>query len=271
MSVVINTNYAASVAANNLNYSNMQLTASLNELSSGSKLVNPGNDPGGVAVNMNLTAESDRQSELQTNVGDATSLLQTQDGALQVAGSILDRISQLDTLYQDPTGNSSDKANYDDEFSQLTSELASLSSETFNGISLFGSASVSVDVTSDLSTASAVTISAANLNDSASGVGSLTGLSTLSGLSISTVNDAIQNVANMRAVNGAEQSRLSFASTLLTNNQTNLQSAISNISDVDVAQETSQLAKWQVLVQSGTAMLTQANQSAQSTLRLITG
>ena len=271
MSVVINTNYAASVAANNLNHSSSQLTASLNELSSGSKLVNPGDDPGGVAVNMNLTAETDRQSELQTNIGDATSLLQTQDGALQVAGSILDRISQLDTLYQDPTGNSSDKANYDDEFSQLTSELSSLSSETFNGISLFGSSSVSVDVTSDLSSATAVTISAANLNDSAAGVGALTGLSTLSGLAISTVNNAIQNVANLRAVNGAEQSRLGLASTLLTNNQTNLQSAISNISDVDVAQETSQLAKWQVLVQSGTAMLTQANQSAQSTLRLITG
>ena len=126
-------------------------------------------------------------------------------------------------------------------------------------------------MTDDLSSATAVTIAAANLNSSASGVGALTGLTTLSGLAISTVNDAIQNVANLRAVNGAEQSRLGFASTLLTNNQTNLQSAISNISDVDVAQETSQLAKWQVLVQSGIAMLTQANQSAQSTLRLITG
>ena len=271
MSVVINTNYAASVAANNLNYSSQQLTASLNELSSGSKLVNPGDDPGGVAVNMNLTAETDRQSELQTNIGDATSLLQTQDGALQVAGSILDRISQLDTLYQDPTQNSNDQANYDDEFSQLTSELASLTSETFNGVSLFGSGSVSLDVTDDLSSNSAVTISAANLNSSAAGVGALTGLSTLSGLAISTVNDAIQNVASMRALNGSEQSRLGFASTLLTNNRTNLQTAISNISDVDVAQETTMLAKWQVLVQSGTAMLTQADQSAQSTLKLITG
>jgi flagellin len=271
MSVVINTNYAATIAANNLANSNTQLTDSLNELSSGSKLVNPGDDPGGVAVAMNLTAETDRQSELQINIGDATSLLQTQDGALQVAGSVLDRISQLDTLYQDPTQNSSDLANYDDEFGQLTSELASLGSETFNGVSLFGSGSVSLDVTDDLSSASAVTISAANLNDSTVGVGALTGLTSLTGLSLATITDAIQNVASMRALNGAEQSRLSFASTLLTNNQTNLQSAISNISDVDVAQETSQLAKWQVLVQSGTAMLTQANQSAQSTLRLITG
>jgi flagellin len=75
----------------------------------------------------------------------------------------------------------------------------------------------------------------------------------------------------MRAVNGAEQSRLSFASTLLTTNQTNLQSAISNITDVDVAQETTNLAKWNVLVQAGTSMLTQANQSADIALKLITG
>jgi flagellin len=75
----------------------------------------------------------------------------------------------------------------------------------------------------------------------------------------------------MRAENGAEQSRLNFASTLLTTNQTNLESAISRISDVDVAQETTSLAKWNVLVQAGTSMLTQANQSAQVALKLITG
>jgi len=75
----------------------------------------------------------------------------------------------------------------------------------------------------------------------------------------------------MRANNGAEQSRLNFASNLLSTNQTNLRSAISSISDVDVAQETTNLAKWNVLVQAGTSMLTQANQSAQTTLKLITG
>ena len=75
----------------------------------------------------------------------------------------------------------------------------------------------------------------------------------------------------MRANNGAEQSRLGFASTMLTTNSTNLQAAISNITDVDVAKETTNLAKWNVLVQAGTSMLTQANQSAQIALKLITG
>ncbi len=273
MSVVINSNFAAQIAANNLAYSHQMLQDSLNKLSSGSKIVNPSDDAGGLAVSMKLTATENRDTALANNVGDATSLLQTQDGALQVAGSILNRISELETLYKDPTKNSSDLANYDSEFTQLQSELTSLTNEAFNGVSLFGSASVSVDVTDDLSTASAVTLAAQNLTSTASGVGTLTAtaISSLSQLTITNISNAIQNVATMRATNGAEQSRLSFASSLLTTNETNLSNAISTISDVDVAQETTNLAKWNVLVQAGTSMLTQANQSANIALKLITG
>jgi flagellin len=273
MSVVINSNSAASIAANNLANSNAMLQESLNKLSSGSKIVNPSDDAGGLAVAMKLTATSDRQEALQNNIGDATSYLQTQDGSLQVAGSILDRISELETLYQDPTKNTSDKANYDDEFTQLQSQLTALTSQTFNGVSLFGSSGITVDVTDDLSSSSAVTVAAQNLTSTTAGIGELTatGITSLGNLSLSTITNAIQNVATMRANNGAEQSRLTFASTLLTTNQTNLQGAISRISDVDVAQETTNLAKWNVLVQAGTSMLTQANQSAQIALKLITG
>jgi flagellin len=273
MSVVINSNSAASIAANNLAYSNAMLQDSLNKLSSGSKIVNPSDDAGGLAVSMKLTATVNRQSALQNNIGDATSLLQTQDGALQVTGSILNRVSELATLYQDPTKNSSDLANYDDEFTQLQDELTSLTSQTFNGVSLFGSATTTVDVTDDLSSSTAVSLSGANLSSTATGVGSInaSAVTSLSQLTITTITDAIQNVASMRAVNGADQSRLGFASTLLTTNETNLQSAISNITDVDVAQETTNLAKWNVLVQAGTSMLTQANQEADIALKLITG
>jgi flagellin len=73
----------------------------------------------------------------------------------------------------------------------------------------------------------------------------------------------------MRANNGAEQSRLGFAAEVLTTNKANLEAANSRIVDVDVAEESTQLARWNILVQSGTAMLSQANQSAQSALRLI--
>ena len=278
MSVVINSNIAASVASNNLAYSTSMLQESLNKLSSGSKIVNPSDDAGGLAVSMKLTATVNRETDLQNNISDANSFLQTQDGALQVAGSILDRMSQLETLYQDPTKNSSDQANYDDEFTQLKSELTNIGSQTFNGISLFASStgqSLTVYTDDTLASSQAVSVSQQALSDSSSGVGSVisTGVSSLgsSGFSLSTITDAIQNVATMRAENGAQQSRLNFASTMLTTNQTNLQSAVSNITDVDVAKETTNLAKWNVLVQAGTSMLSQANQSAQVALKLIGG
>jgi flagellin len=275
MSVVINTNQAANIAANNLANSTQMLQESLTKLSSGTKLINASVDAGGMAVSMKLTATSNRDSDLIGNIADANSLLQTQDGALQVSGTILDRVSQLKTLFADPTKNTTDQANYNDEFSQLQSELTSLTSESFNGVSLFSSStgsSIAVYTTDDLSSSEAVNISQMDLGSSTAGVGAInsTSVTSLASLSITQISDALQNVASMRAINGAEQSRLGFASTMLTTNQTNLQSAISNISDVNVAQETTNLAKWNVLVQAGTAMLTQANQSAQNTLKLIT-
>jgi flagellin len=91
MSVVINTNYAATTASNNLAASNSSLQRSLNRLSSGSKIVSPSDDAGGLAVSMKLSAAAKRQGAVSNNVGNAVSFLQTQDGALKVSGKILDR------------------------------------------------------------------------------------------------------------------------------------------------------------------------------------
>ncbi|MBI2517598.1 MAG: flagellin [Opitutae bacterium] len=269
MSVVINTNYSATVASNNLAASNAMLQRSLNRLSSGSKIVNPADDAGGLAVSMKLSAAAKRSGAAASNIGNSVSFLQTQDGVLKVAGKVLDRISELKTLYADPTKNSTDKSNYDAEFTQLKSELSSLTSETFNGVSLFSASSLSVQVSEDGS--QTVTVSAKQLSTSTSGVGTITatGVTALSGITLANITSAIGNVATMRANNGAEQSRLGFASEVLTVNKANLEAANSRISDVDVAEESTQLARWNILVQSGTAMLAQANQSAQVALRLI--
>jgi flagellin len=272
MSVVINTNYSATIAANNLAASNQSLQTSLNRLSSGSKIVNPSDDAGGLAVSMKLSAAATRQGAIGTNIGNAVSYLQTQDGALNVSGKILDRMSELKTLYGDPTKNSSDLSNYDSEFTELKSQLTSISGETFNGVALFGSStSLTVAVTEDGSTASAVTISARDLSNTGTGVGAITSsaATSLGNVALSSITNAIQNVATMRASNGAEQSRFGFASQLLTVNKANLEAASSRITDVDVASESTQLARWNILVQSGTAMLSQANQSAQSALKLL--
>ncbi len=92
---------------------------------------------------------------------------------------------------------------------------------------------------------------------------------TLGSVSVQNITDAIANVATMRANNGSEQSRLGFASELVTTNKANLEAATSRIVDVDVASESTQLARWNILTQAGTSMLSQANQSAQMALKLL--
>jgi flagellin len=272
MSVVINTNYAATVASNNLAASNNMLQKSLNRLSSGTKIVSPSDDAGGLAVSMKLSAAAVRQGAVATNIGNAVSLLQTQDGALKVTGKILERISELKVLYTDVTKSSSDKANYDSEFTALQAQLTANAGESFNGVSLFGSSSLgNVSVTESGGTS--VAIAARDLTSSSSGVGTITstGITSLASVQLSDISTAIENVATMRATNGSEQSRLNFASELVTVNKANLESANSRIVDVDVASESTQLARWNVLVQAGTSMLAQANQSSQTALKLLQG
>ena len=243
MSVVINTNTAASIAANNLGYANTQLTDAINQLSSGSKLANPANDPASVGVALELSSEAANAGVANTITQNQLAFSQTADGVLNVAGSIVTRISELNTMSQDSTMSSSDKANYNAEFTSLTGELGTLGSQTFNGVSLFGGA---------LGTA----------------VAGLTGTD-VSTLAASTVSAAINNVAGLIASNGAAQATLGFQSQADLSNQTNLEAAKSAVSDVDVAQESTQLARWNVLVQAGTAMLTQANQSSQIALKIL--
>jgi len=272
MSVVINTNYSATVASNNLAASNASLQKSLNRLSSGSKIVNPSDDAGGLAVSMKLTAAARRQGAVASNIGNAVSMLQTQDGALKVSGKILDRMSELRTLNDDVTKSSDDKANYNTEFKALQEQLTAITEETFNGVEMFASSDLTVYTTEEGAggTGSNVALSGRDLSSSSTGVGALTSTGDdLADIDLADITTAIQNVATFRAENGAEQSRLGFAAELLTVNKANLEAASSRITDVDVAQESTQLAKWNILVQSGTAMLSQANQSAQSAMRLI--
>jgi len=271
MPVVINTNFAATVAANNLASSNDSLQKSLNRLSSGSKIVSPADDAGGLAVSMKLSAAARRQGAVATNIGNAVSFLQTQDGVLKVAGKVLDRLGELKTLYTDPTKSPSDLSNYDSEFAELQAQLTDLTGEAFNSISLFGGTDLTVNVTEGGQLA--VAIHSRDLSDTASGIGAISdsGVTSLADLDLSDITDAIQNVASFRARNGAEQSRFGFAAELLVVNKANLESAASRIIDVDVASESTQLARFNILVQSGTAMLSQANQSSQIALKLLQG
>jgi flagellin len=137
MSLVINTNTIANTVRNTLTTNQANLQKSLARLSSGSKIVHPTDDAGGLSVAAKLEATLNRNARTQQNVQNALSFLQVQDGALSQVAGILDRMSELKVMSLDPTKNSTDLANYDTEFTQLQSQLSNIKSEDFNGIGLF--------------------------------------------------------------------------------------------------------------------------------------
>jgi flagellin len=275
MSIVVNTNTAASLSALNLSKSNTLLQKSLARLSSGSRIAEASDDAGGLAVSMKLTAALKRSQAQATNISNALSFLQTQDGVMASANSVLSRIGELATMYGDVTKSAEDKANYDTEFTNLVAQYNQFQQAEFNGISLFGrsfAGSLDVFLTDDGS--QEMVIHQSQLTGTSAGIGSVLTSTTLAGLSsdkLSVITDALQELATMRATNGAQSSRLQHALEALEVNMTNLESANSRIYDVDVAQESTRLARNSILVQSGTAMLAQANSSSQIALRLIQG
>ena len=276
--ISINYNGASGAAAYNLANTNVNLQRSLQRLSSGSRINSSFDDAGGLAVSMKMSASIRRTEATQANVGNALSLLQTQDGVLKSADNVLNRMSELATLAQDVTKSTSDLALYSTELTQLKGQLNLMLSEKFNGITLFsaaGSAGTTLTVVTSHDGGQSVGITQSDLNSLSTTVGSTatTGMIITSNTgaqsAVSTITTAIQSLATLRANNGAEQTRLTFASDMLSVNKINLEAANSRIIDVDVASESAQLARFNILQQAGTAMLAQANQSTQSILRLI--
>ena len=273
MSVVINTNSAASLASYNLSNTNVNLQRSLNRLSSGYRINSSFDDAGGLAVSMKMSAAIRRTDAAATNVGNAISFLQTQDGVMKTADKVLVRMSELATLAQDVTKSSDDIANYALEFETLTQQLIDFSSEEFNGIALFEGAGLTV-ATSEDGTTQTVGVTQSDINTNAD----LAVTVAYAGNDLTAANAAARTteiqasivaLGLLRATNGSEQSRLSFAEDMLKVNKTNLEAANSRILDVDVAAESTQLARFNILQQSGTAMLAQANQASQSILKLL--
>ena len=267
--ISINTNTASSLAAYNLSSSNANLQRSLNKLSSGSRINSSFDDAGGLAVSMRLSASIRRTEATQANVNNALAFLQTQDGVLKNADKVVARMSELAQLATDVTKSSTDRGLYQTEFTALNNALAAMSSEAFNSVSLFSTGTGTVTVIASQDASQTIGISQSDL-------GALTTTLNITTLSsgatvgdITNINSAIQTLATMRATNGAQQSRLSFAGDLLAINRVNLESANSRIIDVDVASESANLARLNILQQAGTAMLAQANQSQQSILRLL--
>ena len=135
--ITLNTNIVANQASRNMSLNSVALQKSLQRLSSGSRIATPADDAGGLAVSMRLSAQIKRAKGVEANINNAISLNQVQDGGLATTANILDRMSELRSLADDVTKNTSDIANYDTEFQQLRNQLKNIVNEQFNGISLF--------------------------------------------------------------------------------------------------------------------------------------
>jgi flagellin len=245
---------------------------------------------------MKLSAAIRRTEATQSNINNTLAMLQTQDGALKSAEKVLTRMSELIQLSGDVTKSTNDRALYQTEYQSLQVQMVDLVDEQFNGVNLFTSGgwngtvntntsgnTLTVVLSQDGGQTTSITQSdlgsvAFYVGTASAGLAGSTALSTnnvfqnitTAAAAITTVNQAIQNLASLRATNGSEQVRLTFAADMLAINRNNLQSASSQILDVDVAAESANLAKQNILQQAGTSMLAQANMSSQSVLRLLT-
>ena len=308
MPLTINTNSSAASASMHLSKNNEMLRKSINRLSSGSRIVQPVDDAGGLAVSMKLESAITRLAGAQTNVQNAISFLEVQDGVMEAAGNILNRMIELKSLSQDVMKNTSDIANYNREFQDLQMQIFDMTNVKFNGVSLFATTSnagaaaefgsLSLDNTMSVYTSaegsggpivsigkalllSAITIDASNLNDAqtfqaedentifsfaAENVG---GAIDLADISVGVFNKALENIATLRADNGASMSRLRFASDNISTTKTNMEAANGRIVDVDVAAESTRLAKYNVLIQASASMLAQANTNGDIAMMLI--
>lgn len=268
--MVINTNTSAQQSSQLLADSSARLSKSLARLSSGSKIVSPEDDAAGLAVSLRFDAQINRISATSNNVSNAISFTQTQDGFMTKVGKALDRMSELSVLAQDITKTDTDRGLYNKEYQQLASYINDIAKKDFNGVSLFNDSAKNVTVDSESSTTWSMT--QVNLGGSAyTGATNSQSISTTAGATtaLTNVKAAIVQLANDRSTVGASMARLTYTNEQLAIQKSNLTAANSRIKDVDVAEESTQFARYNILVQSGTAMLAQANTSPQSALRLL--
>ena len=183
----------------------------------------------------------------------------------------LNRMSELAVSAQDSTKTTTDLSLYDKEFKQLGSYVTDIAAKDFNGVSLFNATDKQVTIDSDGGKFQMDKINLADTLYTAATSSSATGIATTTTAftALGNVKAAITKLASDRAQEGVSMSRLNFSKDALTVQKTNIDSANSIISDVDVATESTNFARQNILVQSGTAMLAQANVQGQSVLRLL--
>ena len=268
--MVISSNIAAQSSANALGANQVALSRSLARLSSGSKIVNPSDDAGGLAVSLQLDAKAQRTDAAKSNIANAISFTQVQEGYLKKVGKALDRMGELAMLAQDVTKSTDDLTAYNAEFQKLGAFIADTATKNFNGTPLFGA--TALDITTD-EAGGTFSMAAMDLNFTvvalAMGEGNNIATAGAAATTLSYVKSAATVLALARANIGVDQATLSYTSDQLTVSSENLAVASSMIKDVNVATESVAFTKHTMMVQSATSMLAQANQLPQSLMKLL--
>ena len=271
----------ASSIAYQLGQNNKNLQKSLQRLSTMKKINSGADDPGGLAMSMKLGISIRRTEAALSQVTSTSSFLQTQDGVLDTANSILTRMAVLATSAGYSLATDTDRTLYQTEYSNLQQQVEDMMSEAFNGISLFRNVGAT-NVNTATTLAATISLTGQTMGLSQSDLGSvinLIGTSTSSLSRVDTqsnataalvaVNSAQQNLAQLRAINGSELNRVNFATDLLTVNKENLEAANSRIVDLDYASEMVNYTRYGFIQDTNLALLTQANARWEKILKLL--
>jgi flagellin len=277
MSLRINTNIAALDAHRQLQNNDDMLNKSLQRLSSGLRINSAADDAAGLAITERMKAQVNGLDQAQRNAQDGISMLQTAEGALSTSQTILQRMRQLAVEAANDTLTTADRSNLAVEMNQLSSELDRIANNTdFNTKKLLdgslatggltfqigATAGQIINLTIATASSTALTVSSGNIDVSSAGSASTT---------ITNIDSALNIVSTQRAQLGAYMSRLQNTISNLGIQSENVSSARSRVADLDMAAEVVSMSKSQILTQSATAMLSQANQSSQGVLSLLRG
>jgi flagellin len=301
---VINTNVAASITANALTKNERAMSQAMERLSTGQRINSAADDAAGLAISSRMTSQINGLNMAVRNANDAISMVQTAEGAIGEIVNMLQRMRELAVQATTGTMNSTDKAAADVEFEALDAEILRVSQNTeWNGTKLLdgslnasaatsfqvgANASQTISVTfSDFSTDGAGSISAQTTESlittgtlvglDNSSIGSGTVATDLAGLditssanaAISALDFALDKTHSHLATLGSVINRLEYAADNLANVSQNTSASRSRVLDADYASETTELARTQIIQQAATAMLSQANQQAQTVLALL--
>ncbi len=275
MALTINTNIASLNAQRNLGSSQSMLNTSLQRLSSGLRVNSAKDDAAGLAISDRMTSQIRGLNQAARNANDGISMAQTAEGALQEVTNILQRMRELAVQSSNGTNSSDDRASLNAEVTQLKAEIDRIANNTkFNGKVIlsgaFSAAGLVFQVGADKGEIVSVKVAGATANKlaiSTTTVDTFTNAQT----AIGAVDAAIKTIDTIRGDLGAVQNRLESTISNLQNVSENISAARSRILDADVAQETSNLTKANILQQAGVSVLSQANQSPQLALSLLQG